>query len=359
MMATKTEESWRLVRETLDNVTSMLLTDARDERERIEGLRFLARVATLCVEMTLDTDPDAPWLLDMCTQGRMVGGPNPDGKYYLGMIGGGRSYLLTGLRGTSVYLGIQILAGTGMSPRRMDGYVSDTDLQLGEHGEFALYLSATQPSPDVLGEATWVYLPPDASSLVVREYIADAATETPAQLSISVVAGQRPADPVTDEEIAEQFSSMAWAILKLATLHRSIRPDLLDQPNTLVTMTAEAAGAADTNPDNLYMLGSYLLEPDEHLVLDFQAPETRYWNVTLETVFHELTEPHRRRISVSNKGIESDSNGRVQISVGAFDAGDGFWLDTGGRRRGFIVFRWLDNPRAPDVVASVRKGRKP
>lgn len=335
----------------------MLLSDARDDRERIEGLRFLARVTTLCTEMTLDSDPDAPWLLDMCTQGRMVGGPNPDGKYYLAMIGGGRSYRLTGFRGTSVYLGIQILAGTGMTPRRMDGYVSDTDLRLGTGGEFALHLSSAKPPPEVLGNATWVHLPDDASSLVIREYIADSDSEVPAELAVSVVEGQRPAAPVTDDEIAEQFTSMAWAILKLSTLHRTIRPELLEQPNTLVTTTAAAAGAADTNPDNLYMLGSYCLDPDEHLVLDFAPPDTRYWNVTLETVFHELTEPHRRRISVSNKGVEPDTDGRVRVSIGAYDAGHGYWLDTGGRRRGFIVFRWLDNPHAPAVTVTVKSGK--
>ena len=60
----------------------------------------------------------------------MIGGPNPDGNYYLAMIRGDRRYRITGTRGTSAYLGFQILAGTGLTPRRMSNYVSDTDLAL-------------------------------------------------------------------------------------------------------------------------------------------------------------------------------------------------------------------------------------
>jgi hypothetical protein len=29
------------------------------------------------------------------------------------------------------------------------------------------------------------------------------------------------------------------------------------------------------------------------------------------------------------------------------------WLDTGGRHRGFIVLRWLDNPEPPAVTTAV------
>jgi hypothetical protein len=39
----------------------------------------------------------------------------------------------------------------------------------------------------------------------------------------------------------------------------------------------------------------------------------------------------------------------VLLTIGAEDLGDGYWLDTGGRKRGFLVVRWLDNPNAPDV----------
>ena len=68
----------------------------------------------------------------------MVGGPNPDGDYHLAMIDGARRYRVSGIRNTVTYLGFQVLAGRGLTPRRMAAYVSDTDLTLDADGRFAL-----------------------------------------------------------------------------------------------------------------------------------------------------------------------------------------------------------------------------
>jgi hypothetical protein len=284
----------------------------------------------------------------------MIGGPNPDGRYLLAMIRGDRTYRVTGTRGSTAYLGFQVLAGTGLTPRRMAAYLSDTDLKL-TSGSFALVLSATEPSPDILGAAQWIPIPSDASSIVVREYIGDPDTEEPATMDIECVDAD-PLHPITDAEAADQFTAMAWTIVKLATLHRTVKPELLTQPNTLLTAEAAELGSADTTPDNLYMIGTFALEPDESLVLEFSPPDTRYWNVTLESIWHECVEPRHRHSSVTNIGLRPGADGMARIAIGAKDFGYGHWLDTGGRRRGFVVLRWLDNPDAPAVQTTVRRG---
>ena len=38
---------------------------------------------------------------------------------------------------------------------------------------------------------------------------------------------------------------------------------------------------------------------------------------------------------------------------GGRDASPYTWLDTGGRRRGFLTLRWLDHPDPPVVTTSV------
>ena len=91
----------------------------------------------------------------------MIGGPNPDGNYYLAMIRGDRTYRITGTRGTSAYFGLQILAGTGLTPRRMAGYLSDVDLALNS-GEFNVVLAAQEPADR--GSAQWLPIPADASA---------------------------------------------------------------------------------------------------------------------------------------------------------------------------------------------------
>ncbi|OBF57298.1 hypothetical protein A5756_10045 [Mycobacterium sp. 852002-53434_SCH5985345] len=353
--APKARAAWQFVQQMLADITKVVSEDAESERELLEGLRLIARVSSLCAQMSVEADPGRPSFFDMCSDNRMVGGPNPDGNYYLAMIRGDRSYRITGSRGTSAYLGLQILAGTGLTPRRMAAYVSDSDLAL-DSGEFALVLSTDQPA-DLAG-AQWVKIPEDASSVVVREYIGDRALEELATLRIEAL-DPGPLAPLKDGELADQFTAMAWSLMKLATLHRTIKPELLDMPNILLTAEAANLGAADTTPDNLYMIGTYRLEPNEALVLDIAPPDTRYWNVTLESIWHECLEPRARHSSVTNRGVLPDSDGRVRIAISAKDFGVGHWLDTGGRHRGFVVLRWLDNPSPPDVAVAVRRCEEP
>lgn len=343
-------DAWRFFQKMLADVTTIVTEDAETDRELLEGLRVIARVSSLCSQMAVEADLSQPVFFDMCSPNRMIGGPNPDGNYYLAMIRGDRGYRITGTRGTTAYLGFQILAGTGLSPRRMSGYLGDTEL-ISRSGDFAIVLSAQQPAD--LGAAQWLQIPQDASSVVVREYIGDRTHEELATLHIEALAPD-PVAMLTDDALAEQFTAMSWSLMKLATLHRTIKPELLDRPNTLLTAQAADLGAADTTPDNLYMIGTYRLESGQTLVLDIDPPDTRYWNVTLESIWHECLEPRRRHSSVTNRGVQPGPDGRVRIAISERDVGLGHWLDTGGRHRGFIVLRWLDNPTPPEVRVSVQ-----
>jgi hypothetical protein len=199
----------------------------------------------------------------------------------------------------------------------------------------------------------WVPIPEDSSGIVVREYIADRDHETGAELSID------PLDPPgspgwpDDTTLAEQLIGMAWTMAKLTTLHRTIRPELMETPNVLVTAQAAELGSADTTPDNLYMMGTFRLGEGEALVIDLEPPDTRYWSMTLENIWHECVDPRRRRSHVTNAGVAREADGSVRIVVAASDPGVGHWLDTGGRHRGFVVVRWLDNPDPPPHTTTV------
>ncbi len=342
-------EAWRQVRRMLDDLTASIESEAETELELLEGIRVLARTTALCSELSVDIDPDSPWFFSMNTEVRMLGGPNPDGEYYLAMIDGTRRYRVSGRRGTSAYVGLQVLAGVGLTPRRMAAYVSDRDLQLDREGRFTLLLATERPPEDELANAIWVSIPPDASAILVREYIADRQVEQLAELSIVMVDPVPPLRLPSDDHLAEQLTGMAWTIAKLTTLHRTIRPELLDQPNKLITAEAAELGAADTTPDNLYMLGTFRLAPEQALVLDLQPPATRYWSVTVENIWHECIDARRRRSSITNAAAIAEADGTVRIVVGAQDPGHPNWIDTGGRHRGFVTLRWLDNPDPPPV----------
>lgn len=351
--ATLALDGWRFVRQMLDDLTQTIETDAETEMELLEGLRVLGRVTALCSELSLDVDPEAPWFFSMNTEARLIGGPNPDGEYFLAMIDGRHRYRVSGRRGTTAYLGFQVLAGVGLTPRRMGAYVSDGDLEVAEDGTFAFVLAVEEPSALDLAGDRWVAIPEDSSAIVVREYIADRAEEIAAELAIEPLDPPGLPLPPSDAVLAEQLTGMAWTMAKLATLHRTIRPDLLDAPNQLVTALAADLGAADTTPDNLYMIGTFRLAPDEAFVIDIEPPDTRYWSVTIENIWHECIDPRRRRSSITNARAVRTKDGMVRIVIAAADPDVDNWLDTGGRHRGFVVVRWLDNPAAPAVTTRV------
>ncbi|HUR13459.1 MAG TPA: DUF1214 domain-containing protein [Mycobacteriales bacterium] len=342
----------------LASMRDAVVADAETETELLEGLRVVGRVTALASEVALDGDPQQPWLLSMDTPARFVGGPNPDGEYLLGMIDGRHRYRVHGRRGTSAYLGFQVLAGVGLTPRRMAAHVSDRDLELDPDGRFAFVLSTSAPTAAELAGATWVAIPEDASALVIREYVGDRATEALAELHVDPLDEPGPPQPLTDAGLAEQLTSWAWTIAKLSTLHRTIKPELLDHPNQLVTAAAADLGAADTTPDNLYMIGTFRLEPGECLELEIEPPQSRYWSVTLESIWHECIEPRRRRSSLTHAAAVPDGDGKVRVHVAAEDTGTANWLDTGGRHRGFVILRWLDRPEAPAVTTRVVTGAR-
>ena len=332
--------------------------DAIDERELIDGLRVVAKVTALCSELSVEADPERPHFFDMCSDTRMIGGPNPDGRYLLAMIRGDRAYRVTGTRGTTAYLGFQVLAGTGLTPRRMAGYLSDTELNL-DSGAFEVVFSATEPSAGRTRLGAVGAHPArrvvDRRARIRRRLRGRTARDHAHRRRRSRTSCSR--SPMR----LRQNSSPRWRGRSSSWPRCTApsNPSCSTQPNVLLTAEAAELGAADTTPDNLYMIGTFATgESDESLVLEFQPPDTRYWNVTLENIWHECLEPRHRHSSVTNKAVAPDADGIVRISIGAKDFGHGHWLDTGGRRRGFVILRWLDNPEPFEVRTSVRRGEK-
>ncbi|WP_370249792.1 DUF1214 domain-containing protein [Nocardioides sp.] len=348
-MTQLSDAAWDALLAMFSDLADVVRADARDDRERLEGYRVLARVMALCSELSLDVDPEVPRFFPMTTPMRQVAGPNPDGEYDLCALTPGRSYRVTGSRESVTYLGFQVMAGVGLTPRRQAGYVSDSDLVLDADGRFTFVLAPRDPGT---GEHC-VPIPDDASAIVVRQYLVDRATERVATYDIEQLEPAGPVAELTDAALADQLGAFMWTAFKLMTLHRTVLPELMTETNRLVTAEAAALGSENTTPDNLYMLGMFDLASGEALVVDLEPPDTRYWSITLENVWHECLDPLRTVSSGTNAGFVRRADGTVRVVIAAEDPGVPNWLDTGGRGRGFIVLRWLDTPAPPRVQLTV------
>ncbi|NQX89552.1 MAG: DUF1214 domain-containing protein [Halioglobus sp.] len=326
---------------TLDGARQMVLTDARTPQEAIEGMRWLLRVAAMSTHIIADANPAAPRFQRMDTWVRKAGGDNPDAEYYLAAIDGKYDYRITGNIGSVPHLSFTINAGQGLERRRQVGYVNEQDLTTDSNGNFTLLLHKDAPGAGA-ASGDWVPIPEDTSAVLVRVYIADRDTEQLPQLDIEVEGGNPPYEPPSDEAMAAAITGTGFAFYALTNLHRTVLPELMEETNTFVRATPERLGKDIAASDNLYMLGSYLLAPEEALIVRVQPPDTRYWNLVLETRWHEIYDYLARPTSRTLADVTPSADGSVEFVVAHRNPGHPNWLDTSGHVFGFLTLRWLD-----------------
>ncbi|MEM8498254.1 MAG: DUF1214 domain-containing protein [Pseudomonadota bacterium] len=329
----------------------LVLQDARTEQEAIEGMRWVLRLAAQASELAGDGNPKLPHFQRMDTLKRKLGGDNPDAEYEHAWIDGQYDYIITGNVGSISYLGFTINAGQGKNPRRNVDYISDKMLSKDADGNFTLILA--KEKPDQAGD--WIQIPPDTSGILVRQYIADRSIEVLPQLNIRVLGKQLSYLPPADEEIAGLIEGASFTMLKLSTLHRYILPELMEKTNRFIRATSENFGDDIAGTDNLYMLGSYQLDDDEALIIEVTPPQTRYWNLALESRWHELPDYLHRPISRTMKEVEFNGDGSVEFVVAHDDPGHPNWLDTSKHNFGFMTLRWLDAKSAGVPMPKLRK----
>jgi hypothetical protein len=353
--APRTLEAWALWQSMVADLTEVVKGDAETERELLDGLQVLTRCVTLSTELNVDSDPEQPYFFLMDTAVRYVGGPNPDGEYHLCLIEGTRGYRITGTRGTSTYLGFQVLAGQGMEPRRQAAYLSDRVLQVADDGTFSIVLSPEGAGlgDEVLAAADVIEVPADAGAIVVRQYTSS-PDEVLADFDIEPLEDVGLPTPLTDELVAERITAAAWTIAKLVTLHKCpVMQEMVAEPNRFFAHAAAALNSADTTPDNLYVLGTWRLDPGEALVIDVAPPDVRFWNLVVSNIWHECFDVRRRQISLTNDEAVANEDGTVRLVLAGEDPGVANWLDTSDRHRGFLIFRWLDDPAEPPTACRV------
>ena len=286
----------------LDDMTASIEAEAETELELLEGLRVLGRITALCSELSLDVDVEAPWFFPM-NSGR--GSSAARTRTASTTSHDRRRATATGSAGSGARpptWGSRCSPASGLTPRRMAAYVSDSDLAVGRR-RVASSSSWPRPSrrPTSCGGDRGSRSPRTRRPSSCASTSPTGRTEELAELTIEPLDPSGPPAPPTDAGLGEQLTGMAWTIAKLTTLHRTIRPELLDQPNELVTAEAADLGAADTTPDNLYMIGTFRLAAGRGAGASSSTPPaTRYWSVTLENIWHECIDPRRRRSSLTN-----------------------------------------------------------
>jgi hypothetical protein len=337
--------AWREFLGTLEKLTSWEHRGSieRDPQLRQEAVQQLAMTAAQAYIILFSQRPDAPQLVTF-TNPILNSGTNPDFMYFYAMLEAGRTYRLSGSRGSSRF--IHVVQNSGMigldeAPGPPLAMLDVDSLRISADGEFSVVLSQERP-----GSGDWWPLNPRTTSISIRQAACDWTAEVDGRFAIECLDAPRVPTRLDAGEIAERLRGMAPFIERyLASLERLL--DILrGRPvNTLHLNDWRQFGGLASQ---YYYQGCFEVAPGEALLIESEIPErVRYWGiVTLDELFDALDWVNNQT-SLNDSQIHHDSDGRFRAVLALQDPGVPNWLDPIGRRRGLLQGRWFEASSGP------------
>jgi hypothetical protein len=336
---------------TIEQMKEVVLEDSETEREAYEGMRALLRILAMSSDVTGDGNAKAPHFARMDTKIRKVGGDNPDAEYDNVSLTNEWDYVVRGNVGTVRHLSFTISGSRGPDGRSGKlGYFNERTLEPDRNGNFEIHLTKQDD-----GGPNWVDTSPGINGILVRQYIGDRETEVLATYEIAVK-GREPFDEIpnaTDREVAARLSETAYGFQFMSTMHRTIMPELFDNPNTFARMNSTDFGADISGSDNLYMFGTYQIDEDEALIIETEPLDVRYWSLAIESRWHESVDYATRRTHRSLDHSVIDDDGKLRFVVAHGKTAHPNWIETAGHREGFMTFRWVGERDTKAALPSV------
>jgi len=176
--------------------------------------------------------------------------------------------------------------------------------------------------------------------VAIREYYFDWRPLEPAVMVIECLDDVEPAPPITDGVLAARIRNAGAIVERSFTWWNQYMIDVVNarEPNTFADSHKGAIGLDLAQ----YAFCVWDLEPGQALVVDTDAADARYWSLHLYNLgafeHIDLTE---RVTSLNHTQTVVGPDGRLRAVVSAEDPGVPNWLDTGGRRRGLLTYRWF------------------
>lgn len=338
---------WRELIERLSDLESLVTGEGvpASPQDRAEGFRYLLRFLAAGIRVTIPAgDPDYPELGRMVENGLSWGLDNPDCNYSWARLRGGATYRIGGDLGTACHLEFQVNTGHfgdgNVGGWRTISSLHSLEIERGEDGRFELILSP-EPHP-----GNWMKLEPDASFLLLRQYLNDWERERPASLFIERVGAEYPAPTLTPARIAVRFDELlTWLSAGARSWEAMSRLILQTEANQL-HLTEPLEGNAGLR-GQAYGLGHFRCAPDEALIVEFRPPSCRMWSVQLSNWYWESLEFASRQTSLNGSQATLDRDGVFRGVVAHRDPGVHNWLDPEGHSEGTIAIRYLFPDHVP------------
>ncbi|HEX6393580.1 MAG TPA: DUF1214 domain-containing protein [Acidimicrobiales bacterium] len=331
----------------------------RTDTDRAEGYRWITRISSLAQEWFIEkSDPLHPQLFQSQSEYRKLLVDNPDTRYAFCPIDDSQTYRLSGTRGDAAYVGLTF--GTPIGKGAVGGRTGTTvqahldQFQLGPNGEVDVLIVPEGEDPDPAFKNV-VAVPPGTGQLAVRETFFDRVRDRPADLRIDLVGDVAP--PILEvEEIASKMEFAALFVQFVAATAVNMWRDTAGNINHFGgTAGSEHVAAQDdevrshSNAEMTYHGGRWVLGEGEALVVTVHDPAENflYWGLTTASAWMESLDYRYTTTNLNNHTAQRSADGNWRLVISPRDPGVANWIDTGGRREGYMIVRWVLADRPP------------
>ncbi len=309
----------------------------QDPFNQAEGLRYLSRLTRAGLEAFVEyADPAFPVFRRMVHETVKMGADNPDNYYFNAQISGEHEYKITGKRNTVHYIGFFTQNGNygttgGLAPC---GSLEGDDLILEPDGSFEIILSKEKKGKN------WLKTEDETGLVIVRQTFLNRFEETPAELEIVNLNGQKTPANLTPKMIDEGLINASLFIAGAPLLFARWAKGFQKHPNQLPMFDPETSNAAGGDKNIIYYHSYWKLKENEALVIRVMPPECDSWNFQLNNYWMESMDYRYFNICVSKGTAKYEPDGSVLVVVAHRDPGVGNWIDTCGHFEGTMCWRW-------------------
>ena len=335
----------------------------RTDTDLAEGYRWVTRLTSLAQDWFVEkSDPLHPQLFQLQDEYRKLLVDNPDVRYLFAVLDDQRTYRLTGTRGEAAYIGLTF--GTPIGKGAVGGrtgtltQVHLDEFALGPDGEVDVWFvpAGTEAPADSTGPNV-IELVPGTGQVAVRETFFDRRGDVPARLRLDLM-GDVPPPILQPDDLAAKLDFAGLFLQFVAATAVNMWNDTADNLNTFGgTAGAVHVDAQDdevrshSDADMTYHGGRWVLGEGEALVVTVHEPadEFLYWGLTIASPWMESYDYRYTTTSLNNRRAERSADGAWRLVIAPTDPGVPNWLDTGGRREGYMIVRWVlaDGPPHP------------
>ncbi len=322
-----------------------------------EGFRWATRIASIALDWVVEkNDPLHPVLFKQQDEYRKFIVDNPDLFYHFSVLDCRETYRLHGNRGESVYVGLTF--GTdifrwGSGGSEPTGTLTQAHLdqfEIAPNGDFEVILSP-EPHP-----GNWIKLEPRTQHLAIRETFTDKSRQCPAVLKIERVGTPIPPPQLAPDDLARKLELAASFMLFVVRTCIAMWAGSAAGVNAFhgapgSTHVEAQEDEVDTHCDTdmAYMGARWRLGPGEALRVRIAPPRRPfcYWGLVLVNPWQESYDYRFARTCTNNELATRNADGTWDLVIAPEDPGVPNWLDTGGRREGQMLLRWVLAPNAP------------